>query len=164
MDAAPGHGLIGRTRELERLSSALRRAIDGRSSTVLVVGEAGIGKTALVEAFVADTGQAGGRVLTGSCLPLETGGLPYAPFVAMFRALLEDVDPGALPALLGPDRAELARLIPEVRGRPSHATAPDVGPSRTGKVRPTIDTPRSGSSSWRSAWFAGWPASPRSSS
>ena len=126
MDAAPGHGLIGRTRELERLSSALRRAVDGGSSTVLVVGEAGIGKTALVEAFVAEVERTGGRVLTGWCLPLETGGLPYAPFVAMFRALLEDVDPGAVPALLGPDRVELARLIPEVRGRRSDPSTPDA--------------------------------------
>src|SRR4029079_2623632 len=39
-------------------------------------------------------------------------------FVAAFRALFRDVDAGALPALLGPSRDELARLMPEVRGRP----------------------------------------------
>ena len=60
----------------------------------------------------------GVRVLIGGCLPLGTGGLPYGPFVEAFRALFRDVDPGALSALLGPSRGELARLMPEVRGRP----------------------------------------------
>ena len=70
----------------------------------------------------------GARVLVGACLPLGTGGLPYGPFVEAFRALFRDVDPGALPALLGPSRGELARLMPEVRGRPDRQD-PEPGPS-----------------------------------
>jgi TldD protein len=38
-----------------------------------------------------------------------------------------DVDPGALPALLGPNRGELARLMPEVRPRPDRPGSEAVG-------------------------------------
>jgi predicted GTPase len=40
--------LIGRTREQARLDAALRTAADGSPVTVLITGEAGIGKTRLV--------------------------------------------------------------------------------------------------------------------
>ncbi|MBL8589196.1 MAG: AAA family ATPase, partial [Methylobacteriaceae bacterium] len=43
--------LIGRGRELDRLLAAWRRAAAGRGGALLIEGEAGIGKTALVDAF-----------------------------------------------------------------------------------------------------------------
>lgn len=103
---------------MERLARAYARASTGESRTVIVAGEAGIGKSRLVDVFVTGVASAGGRVLIGGCLALGSGGLPYAPFVEAFRALFRDVDPGALPALLGPSRGDLARLMPEVRARP----------------------------------------------
>jgi DNA-binding CsgD family transcriptional regulator/tetratricopeptide (TPR) repeat protein len=118
VDSARTHALIGRSAQLERLAHAYARAASGESRMVIVAGEAGIGKTRLVNTFVSDVAAGGGRVLSGGCLALGSGGLPYAPFVEAFRALFRDVDPGALPALLGPSRGELARLMPEVRGRP----------------------------------------------
>jgi DNA-binding NarL/FixJ family response regulator len=117
VDAARRGTFVGREADLERLSRAYARAVDGESRTVIVAGEAGIGKTRLVAAFTDGLAGSGARVLTGGCLALGTGGLPYGPFVEAFRALFRDVEPGALPALLGPSRAELARLMPEVRGR-----------------------------------------------
>jgi DNA-binding CsgD family transcriptional regulator/tetratricopeptide (TPR) repeat protein len=134
VDEARGHALIGRSAELDRLAQARSRAVAGESRVVIVAGEAGIGKSRLVEAFVAGVASDGGRVLSGGCLALGTGGLPYAPFVEAFRALLRDVDPGALPALLGPSRGELARLMPEIRARPDRTDrdpAPD-DPTRGG--------------------------------
>ena len=97
---------------------------------VIVAGEAGIGKTRLVDVFVSGVVADGGRVLSGGCLALGSGGLPYAPFVEAFRALFRDVDPGALPALLGPSRGELARLMPEVRGRPDRLGSEAVDDER----------------------------------
>ena len=99
---------------------------------MIVAGEAGIGKTRLVGAFADRVGSMGGRVLTGGCLPLGTGGLPYAPFVEAFRDLFRELDPGALPALLGPNRGELARLMPELRSRPDRPTAADPGGGASG--------------------------------
>jgi len=45
-------GLVGREAELDRLRGLLERALDGRRQVVFISGEAGIGKTALVEAFL----------------------------------------------------------------------------------------------------------------
>ena len=136
VDGAQGQAFIGRTAELERLAGAYTRAAAGESRMIIVAGEAGIGKTRLVGAFSDRIVTSGGRVLVGGCLPLGAGELPYGPFVEAFRALFRQVDPGALPALLGPSRGELARLMPEVRARPDRipmegsGDGRDAGPSR----------------------------------
>src|SRR5919204_6987673 len=58
--------LLERQVELQTLGAAVERAGTGRGSAVLVLGEAGIGKTSLVHAFLAAAaGRA--RVLTGAC-------------------------------------------------------------------------------------------------
>jgi DNA-binding NarL/FixJ family response regulator len=132
VDDARGHTFIGREAELERLARAFARASAGRPTTVIVAGEAGIGKTRLVAAFADRATDSGVRVLTGSCLRLGTGGLPYGPFVEAFRALFRDVDPGALPALLGPSRGELARIMPEIRARSDRAAASGDGDASVG--------------------------------
>ena len=132
MDAPRGQAFIGRAAELDRLAAAFARATAGETRTMIVAGEAGIGKSRLVGAFADRVGSTGGRVLTGGCLPLGTGGLPYGPFVEAFRDLFRELDPGALPALLGPNRGELARLMPELRARPDRPTMADPGDGRSG--------------------------------
>jgi len=130
VDDARGQAFIGRTAELERLAGAYARAVAGESRMVIVAGEAGIGKSRLLEVFSERVANKGGRILVGGCLALGTGGLPYAPFVEAFRLLFRQVDPGALPALLGPSRGELARLMPEVRGRPDRPATDGSGDGR----------------------------------
>ena len=49
--AGEDNGLLERTAELAALDRSLAKALDGQGSLVLVSGEAGIGKTALVRAF-----------------------------------------------------------------------------------------------------------------
>ena len=63
--------LLERQAELQALGTAVERAGTGRGSAVLVLGEAGIGKTSLVHAFLTATaGRA--RVLAGACEDLLT--------------------------------------------------------------------------------------------
>ena len=63
--------LFERGPELEAMTQALDEASEGRGSVVLVYGEAGIGKTSLVEAFLeAATERA--RVITAACDDLLT--------------------------------------------------------------------------------------------
>ncbi|WP_432510073.1 ATP-binding protein [Kineococcus sp. SYSU DK001] len=63
MPEHPATGLVGRQEETARLRALLTGARTGHGSGVLVEGEAGIGKTALVEALTAEAAAAGTRVL-----------------------------------------------------------------------------------------------------
>ncbi len=103
---------VGRTDELAALESALRRAREGASSTVLVGGEAGVGKTRLISEFTERVTDA--RVLVGGCLELGTDGLPFAPFTAVLRRLVRDLGRDAIAAMVpGGSTRGLGRLLPE---------------------------------------------------
>src|SRR6478609_4084987 len=82
----PGHtpALVGRERELAVLRNCLAASIAGRGGVVLISGEAGIGKTALAEAFGREASEAGVRVLTGYCYD-RTETPPYGPWIAGWR-------------------------------------------------------------------------------
>ena len=100
---------VGRAEELAALDAALARAAGGEPAVVLVAGESGVGKSRLLAEFATRASAAGGRVLTGECIELVEGELPYAPIVRMLRSL----DPEELSELAGTGRAELSPLIPE---------------------------------------------------
>jgi predicted ATPase len=106
--------LVGRRPELEALSAAFERAAAGDPAIVVVGGEAGVGKTRLVEEAAGQMAEDGARVLTGACVELGGEGLPFAPLVDALRALAHSTDPEELDAVLGPARGELARLLPEL--------------------------------------------------
>jgi AAA ATPase domain len=78
----------------------------------LLGGEAGVGKTRLVEQLAAARGQ-GIRVLRGGCVPLGEEGVPFAPLVEALRGLA-DLDAAELAAVAGPAREELGRLLPDL--------------------------------------------------
>lgn len=79
--------LIGRDEELDRLNESLSNAINGTGSTVFISGEAGIGKTRLVEAFRELTAARGVKVLRG------TASVDSAqPFLMFSKALSGEVD------------------------------------------------------------------------
>lgn len=67
----PPVALVEREAELAALTDAVRRAVDGVGSVVLLAGSAGAGKSSLVNRLVADVeGEA--VVLEGACDPLST--------------------------------------------------------------------------------------------
>ena len=69
-----GESFVGRERELAELRAALGEARAGRGRFVLVSGEAGIGKTALVCELADEAAEIGVRVVWGHCW--EGGGAP----------------------------------------------------------------------------------------
>src|SRR4029453_9570919 len=108
---------IGRRGELRALKVALSRAAAGDPAVVLGGGEPGIGKTRLVSELAAACAGDGTRVLTGGCVPVGEGSLPYAPVVEVLRALVAELGPDVVRGLVGPSWPELARLAPGL-GRP----------------------------------------------
>jgi len=76
--------LVGRDREQRILRERLAGALSGRGRLVLISGEAGIGKTALVEDLAADADAAGCLVLWGRAYDLSVTP-PYGVFIEMSR-------------------------------------------------------------------------------
>ncbi|MEU8244734.1 AAA family ATPase [Nonomuraea sp. NPDC048916] len=121
---------VGREEQLASLSEVFDEARKGAATAVLLGGEAGVGKTRLVQRFVEQAARDGARVLYGGCVELSTEGLAYAPFTAALRQLVREQGPGQVAALL-PEGAErdLARLLPEF-GEPSGDGETDAGRAR----------------------------------
>lgn len=109
------------------LRAALVRASVGAGVTVIVGGEAGIGKSRVVEQFADDARSGGARVMGGACIEFSGRGVPFAPFVEAIRSLVRSVEPARLPALLGGRRNALGRLLPELEDRTSARDGADGG-------------------------------------
>ena len=122
--------LVGRRRESDALSDALARVLAGERVSIVVGGEAGVGKSRLVGELVERARAADARVLSGGCVELEGGGIPLAPVIDMFRALAADVSQDDLDELLGTARGELGRLVPELDDGRAHAVSGERDPSR----------------------------------
>ena len=80
---------VGRVGQLGELGRALDAAQAGTGTTVLVAGEAGIGKTTLAAEFAKRAGDAGFEVLLGRAIDLVGTELPYQPLVEALRPLGE---------------------------------------------------------------------------
>jgi DNA-binding CsgD family transcriptional regulator/tetratricopeptide (TPR) repeat protein len=109
---------VGRSAELAELEAALADAAAGHPSLAFVAGESGVGKTRLLGELAAHAQAQGARVLSGDCVDLGEGELPYAPLVGALRGLVRSEDPvlGELPPTI---RAELTTLLPDLGRGPS---------------------------------------------
>jgi hypothetical protein len=117
---SPGHPwllFMGRRAELAALSETLRSALAGEFGLVLVEGEAGIGKSRLLDEFVSTLD--GVRVGRARCSALEQH-LAHVPLASALRGVLHelDLDITALPAL--------GRILPEL--------APRTRPAEFGEI------------------------------
>ena len=115
---------VGRGTELSTLVAGLESAVAGEPVVVLVGGEAGVGKTRLVEEAAARARAEGARVLTGSCIEVGGEGLPLSPVVDVLRSLMRQMPDDELDGVLGPARIELARLLPELDPQRPASAAP----------------------------------------
>jgi DNA-binding NarL/FixJ family response regulator len=101
---------------LARLEAALGWARAGQPGIVVVTGEAGIGKTSLIETFLVRGATEGWLHIGGTCLELHAGQAAYLPFVEALRALVAQVPPARVRSIVWPARDELGRLLPELAG------------------------------------------------
>ncbi len=80
--------IVGREAELEQLHGWLEQARGGERQIVFVTGEPGIGKTAVVDTFLADAAAAGGLWLGhGQCIDHYGAGEAYLPVLAALGQL-----------------------------------------------------------------------------
>ncbi len=102
--------MVGREREHAQIENAVERSARGEGALVLVCGEAGIGKSRLIEAACESALARGVRGVWGRCL--EAGGAPpFWPWVQVFRALLRE---GALGSLTPARKRALWHVLPEI--------------------------------------------------
>ncbi|MFF5286447.1 AAA family ATPase [Streptomyces sp. NPDC013171] len=120
---------VGRAGELTALTEALSRATAGEPQALLIGGEAGVGKTRLIEEFLDTACDQGAVVALGGCVELGADGLPFAPFAAALRALHRHL-PGELAAAAEGHEGELARLMPELGDPGSHEPADEDSTAR----------------------------------
>lgn len=105
---------IGRRSELERLQAALTQSRAGEPRFLLITGEAGIGKTRLVEEAGQGARQSGDEVLIGGCISVSEGAAPLAPFVEALRGLDRRLSSAELEAIVGPAREAIGVLLPGI--------------------------------------------------
>src|SRR5580658_1340037 len=109
----PAGALVGRESDMALLTGLIKEAAQGRGSSVLIEGEPGIGKSALVRAAVAQSSAAGCQVLWGAGDELDQE-LPLLPFLDGLRVR----EPSA-----NPRRETIVRLL---RGEASADRGTDV--------------------------------------
>jgi hypothetical protein len=108
---------VGREDELGQLRAGFDAAASGQGALVMVVGEPGIGKTALIEQLATYAALRGGKALVGHCYEEGSLSLPYLPFVEALRSYVLTHEPDRLRDELGSGAADVARIISEVRDR-----------------------------------------------
>ena len=113
-----GGQMVGRSELRAQLGGILDEVAQDGSRFVILGGDAGAGKTTVVEAFAADLlGPLSDRkpqVIRGQCVPLGGEGLPYAPVVGAVRDLLAQHGREQILEWVGVGRRALGLLLPEL--------------------------------------------------
>ena len=105
--------LVGRDAELEQLRAAWRAAVAGQSQLIMIVGEAGIGKTALAGALADEVAGDGATVLSARCYEAERS-LFLQPVVDAVTPVVSRTPAGRLAVLLGDHAQTICGLLPGV--------------------------------------------------
>jgi DNA-binding NarL/FixJ family response regulator len=118
--------LVGREAELAATRAAVAAAAGGESRVLALLGEAGIGKSALLGSLRAQAEEAGMLVLEGRAAEHERD-LPFGLVVDAFDDHVATLHPRRLESLGADREAELAAVLPAVA---RHAdAAPDASPA-----------------------------------
>jgi tetratricopeptide (TPR) repeat protein len=105
---------VGRSEERSLLRQAVSRAVAGGGGVALIAGEAGLGKTRLVDEIAAEAKASGMFVVRGQCYDME-GSLPYIPFVEAIEYGLTVTTEDGFRSAMGDAGPEIARFVPKVR-------------------------------------------------
>ncbi|MGA7475847.1 MAG: AAA family ATPase [Thermoplasmata archaeon] len=112
-----------REAELDTVCRSLEGASRGEGSILILSGEAGIGKTRLVEEAMRRMEALGLRSLKARGLPGDTSP-PYSYWAEVAREYLRDLAPALLAKVVGEQAADIAKLAPELTERLGNPGAP----------------------------------------
>ena len=119
---------VGRERELSELERYLDRAVEGHTQIVFVAGEAGSGKSTLVDEFVRRAEEANPDLIAavGECNAQTGAGDPYLPFRQVLTVLTDAGDPkGTAGRANATNTARLKEFV-RVSGETLLAVGPDL--------------------------------------
>ena len=131
-DATDQRGLVGRRPELEVLARAAQSARSGRGRVLLVAGDPGIGKTALIEEF--STWDHGLAVHWGSCYEGE-GAPPFWPWRQILETVTAQASPAAVLEAAGVGASDLVQLVPQLASQAADVPQEAVGDPEEARFR-----------------------------
>jgi DNA-binding CsgD family transcriptional regulator/tetratricopeptide (TPR) repeat protein len=106
--------VVGRAAELATIADGLGAAREGTATTILLAGEAGVGKSRLVAEAMRLANEQGMQVMRGACVNIGSAGVPYGPIVEALRELQRELPPEEMAELVGAGALDLARLVPSI--------------------------------------------------
>jgi class 3 adenylate cyclase/tetratricopeptide (TPR) repeat protein len=106
--------LVNRTTELTRLKATFENVLANRSFVVAVQGEAGVGKTRLMQELGMYAQSKGAVALAGIA---SEEGLPYGPWVEAARQYVAQAPGELLRRMLGRNASELVKLVPDITAK-----------------------------------------------
>jgi DNA-binding SARP family transcriptional activator len=118
--------LVGRADELDRLRRLWSAAVAGQPGIALVVGESGIGKTALNSGLADLVTRTGGTVVTARCYDTERS-LLLQPFVDVLRSALTALPEPVIAEVAGEHAGALLTVLPDlgpILGDPPRVSGP----------------------------------------
>ena len=119
---------VGRSGELAQLQSHLAAALAGNGQISFVTGEAGFGKSALLQAFARQTAQQFPQMITllGNCNAYTGLGDPYLPIRELLSLLVGDVETQQRAGAISSEQAAHLRNVAPSAIRGLVELAPDL--------------------------------------
>ncbi len=117
IEAAAGRGFtrfVGRKRELETLTEAFEQVKSGHGQVVGIVGEAGVGKSRILNEFRNHLPQGQYTYLEGRCLHYG-GSMPYLPILDVFRSFAGIKEGDAETAIKSKMQEKIIRLDEDLK-------------------------------------------------
>jgi DNA-binding CsgD family transcriptional regulator len=87
---------IGRTDELDAIARAIERAATRDGPLLIVAGEAGVGKTRLIDEATETARRSGVAAVVGRCVELSGSSAPFTPLAHLLRELRSELGTGSI--------------------------------------------------------------------
>ncbi len=124
----PERVFVGRGDAVRALNVNWEAVLNGRTQSVIVTGESGIGKTRLVEHWLEGIRHRG-ILLRGRCYEVDQR-VPFRPITEMFRSAVQDYGDEELRNLSAIAKNEIGKVIPELRLAPLKTDSAELPPAQ----------------------------------